>query len=461
MDLDKLIDVSDLTYRCGKVINPFTGEYIKIIFADDTASGRPCNIIDQIIIENIYPFYSNTHSNAICGTAMKNFINKTRALMRKYLKLTKQYKIIFSGNGCTGAVNHLVGKINFDRYDVVRIHTSHFEHHSNFLPWKEMMHTHRNMTINIIDTNKYFDILVNEYIKEIDNELRKISIENRAKRLDIFTLIACSNVTGKRYDLKYDKLWEYIKTKKHEGYNIYLLLDYACSAPYIKFDTSVCDGLFFSGHKFLGGQSTPGILVVDEKLLEIDHPYEPGGGCVEKADDTCTIYKPDIESREMGGTPNIIGIIRLGYILLLKQHIYDIIQNNEHILTKYINRRMRKLEEKYSSFKVIGLESKTDEDLPIYPVTIRGLHFNFITILLNDLFGIQTRGGTSCCGTFARICKKNLQLNGWCRISFNYLHVQSDVKKILEGLEYVITNGHTYLEKYNYDKDTRLYSIKK
>src|SRR5437762_1923608 len=94
------------------------------------------------------------------------------------------------------------------------------------------------------------------------------------------------------------------------GDKIYLLIDYACSAPYIKIDASVCDGIFFSGHKFLGGQSTPGVLIVKDELLQTSYPYQPGGGCVEEADDTHVIYKSNNEMKEMCGTPNIIGIIK-------------------------------------------------------------------------------------------------------------------------------------------------------
>ena len=241
---------------------------------------------------------------------------------------------------------------------------------------------------------------------------------------------------------------------------MFLLLDCAASAPYIELNLTSSYGIFFSGHKFLGGQCCPGVLIVSEPLLEIEHPYEPGGGCVSKADSSCVVYKKDPEMREMGGTPNIIGIIRLGYVLMIKNAISDTIHKNETIISKFATQRMRDLETKYQGFKVIGLNDREPEDLPIFPVTIKNLHYNFITVLFNDLFGIQTRGGISCCGTFGKLCKNNLDLDGWCRVSFCYLHTKDQVIKIMEALEYIIVNGHNYMERYRHDPEANLFYLK-
>lgn len=226
METDNLIDVSQITYRSGKIINPFnlnlkTKVYNKIIFADDTASGRPCKIVENLIADNIYPYYSNTHSNASCGIHMKNLLAKTKDIIRHTMNLSDNHAIIFSGNGCTGAVNHLVSKIDFNKHKKICIHTSSYEHHSNFLPWKEkLINDHRDQGVmisqNFIDTNDNFEILTDNYLKKLESEINDDNIQKNM-RLDIFTLTACSNVTGKRYDLGYDSLWKYIQGKKITG----------------------------------------------------------------------------------------------------------------------------------------------------------------------------------------------------------------------------------------------------
>lgn len=83
-NLNNIKNVNKLMYESGKIINPFTKKYNRIIFADDTASGRPCELIDNLIKTNISPYYSNTHSNATCGIMMKNLVNKTRHIIRDY-----------------------------------------------------------------------------------------------------------------------------------------------------------------------------------------------------------------------------------------------------------------------------------------------------------------------------------------------------------------------------------------
>ena len=470
--IDNLIDLSNLIYDSGTIINPITNKPNIIIFADDIASGRPCKMVDKYITESIYPYYSNTHSNATCGIYMKDLVKKTKEIIRNVMNLSDIHKIFFSGNGTTGAVNHLVNKIDFLKYSKIIIHITPFEHHSNFLPWKEKINDLNKLglfdNINKIakiqfignDNPDEFNLSldIESYINTIDIELS--SETNKNVRLDIFSLTACSNVTGKRYDMQYKKLWNYIKSKRANGHHIYMLLDCACIAPYTQIDLSESDGIYFSGHKFLGGQGTPGVLIINSQIMEVSHPYEPGGGCVEKADDKCTIYKTDPEMKEMGGTPNIIGIIRLGYCLLIKKALDDKININEKIISHYVTKKMIELENKYDNFKVIGLRLRSNTDLPIYPLTIKGMHYNLITVLFNDLYGIQTRGGISCCGTLGRMCKDILHIDGWCRLSFNYLLTKKEILTILEALEFIIINGKTYEDFYEYDKAKNLFKKK-
>lgn len=467
MNLDNLKDLTFMLYEPGSIKQPFTGEDIKIIFADDTASGRPCRFVDEYIIKNVYPYYSNTHSNSTCGIMINELVNKTRSIIRHLFNLEDRHKIIFSGNGCTGAVNHLVNKIDYTKHHKVVVHTTPFEHHSNFLPWIEKMNdinsidckNKTRVEMRTVKSDEMFGLYIDSYIEHLDDELSMCDCKDT--RLDIFTLTACSNVTGKRYDLSYNKLWDYIKQKRIQGHSIYLLLDCACITPYYDVDLRTCDGIFFSGHKLLGGQCTPGVLIVDESLLEIEHPYEPGGGCVEKADTDSVVYKSEHEAREMGGTPNIVGIIRLGYSMMIKRSIDDVIKHNERILSKYVTEKIKQFRDRYPNFIPIGIDYRADDDVPIYPITIEGLHYNLVTVLMNDLFGVQTRGGISCCGTLGKICKDRLSVNGWCRITFSYLHTKKEIDIVLSALEYVIINGESYKNLYTYNKEKNLYTLNK
>ncbi|VBB18062.1 aminotransferase class-V [Yasminevirus sp. GU-2018] len=466
-DTSNISSLKCLTYTPGVIFSPFTKKYNRIIFADDTASGRPCKLIDQLIVDNINPYYSNTHSNATCGTMMKDYVNKTRDIVRTELNVQKNQKVFFDGNGCTGAVNHLTNKIDLTRYRKIVVHTTPYEHHSNFLPWATMLQRHKelNPELNtsehrVIDFDETVSLMLDTYIEHLNDEIVNrddVCKSDKSLRLDIFALSACSNVTGRRYDLHYSNLWSYIKRMRSFQYNMYLILDYACSAPYVEMDLEMCDGCVFSGHKFLGGQSTPGVLIVNEDLVQTKIPYQQGGGCVVEADDTHTVYKDDKEMLEMCGTPNITGIIRFGYVLTLKRALMRDILQSEALIEKYATERFMELEQKYPTFKVLGLEHRSDTDLPIYPIAIKGMHYNLITVLLNDMFGVQTRGGLSCSGTLGRVFKEMYGVDGWCRVSLNYLLTKREIDIVIKGIEYIIVHRKQLKKLYSYDSNKNMY----
>ena len=241
--------------------------------------------------------------------------------------------------------------------------------------------------------------------------------------------------------------------------NCYLFMDMACSAPYLEIDVdnNIIDAFVFSGHKFFGGVSTPGILIAHENIFKLEYPYNPGGGCVDNAD-TCGVeYDENIETRESAGTPDIIGIIRFGLALNLKRLLRDIIYHNEYEILKYVHSKFYELQQKYDTLYVIHLNKNLDRRLPIISFCIKNIHHNLIVSLLNDLFGIQTRGGLSCCGLFGEYMRNNSGISGWCRISFNFIMSEKDIKYILKCVEYIIKNGYKFISFYDVEPGTNLY----
>jgi|694.fasta_scaffold00943_39 selenocysteine lyase/cysteine desulfurase len=406
----------------------------KIIFADDTASGRPCKFIDKQITKMILPYYSNTHSNAFCGIYMKNLLNETRKYIRQEFNLKPFHKIFFSGNGCTGAINHLANSIDYKLYKKVNIYITKYEHYSNQLPWNEQANLYNNTKVIIFEDSN------------------DIKLETGTDILNIFTINGCSNVTGCVYDLTN------IKRLRKGKLNTYLLVDYACSAPYIKINLDDLDGVYISMHKFLGGHSTPGLLIANEKLFQKKNPYTCGGGCVKKSNSTEIIYETDLEKKESAGTPNIVGIIKILYILKLKNKLMNTILHNEHIISEYVYERFKTFKHKYNIIVIGG--TNCVQRLPIVSFAIYGAHYNFIVVLLNDLFGIQSRGGLSCCGLLSEYIKEKYNIDGWCRITFNYMMDYKTIDYILNSVEFVIKNHKKYTNLYIYDKKDNLYIAK-
>lgn len=441
-----------ILYKSPTIKTPFHNN-IKVIFADYIASGRPSPIIEDYINGNVLPYYSNTHSNAYCGIMMKNLVNETKEYIRNNLN-TGQKKIIFTGSGTTCAINHLIFCLNLEKNkdNKINIFLTPLEHHSNYLPWIELSKRSNNITVHIIPITDNFQINTN-WLEE--------SIKNTAEDVfNIITITACSNVIGIKYNITniYNMLQKYNTCNCCYGKKNLLFVDYACSAPYVRIDGSVCDAFFFSPHKFLGGISTPGVLIANRELFHNQSPFTPGGGCVKSVCSKKIEYEKDIEKREMAGTPNIVGIIRIKKVLQLKKMMMNTIEHNEKAMSTYVFDRFRQMSDVNNNLIVILPECCIDDRLPIVCIAMRHLHYNLIVALLSDMFGIQTRGGVSCTGILAEMIQKKYNITGWCRISFHWLMESKEIDYIIDSVKYVLENGDQYKEKYKYDEGVNLFT---
>jgi selenocysteine lyase/cysteine desulfurase len=447
IDLPKEI-INKLIYKSGTITTPFIKT--KITYADYIASGKPSPMIENYFQEKIYPLYSNTHSNAHNGIFMKSIIEETKEKIRKLFNISTDYQILFTGNGTTGAINHLINCIDYSLYEEVIIFLSLYEHYSNHLPWVELIHSNKKVIyIPFIDNTGIIDI------KYLDESIRDICNKINKSTLLICSISACSNINGMINPTF--KIKQILNKHNNSRLCKYLFSDYACSAPYVKIDGTIYDAFFFSPHKFIGGISTPGILIGKSCLFNKSKPYCSGGGCVKKASSSIIEYETNIEQKESAGTPNIIGIIKIGKILELKDILQNVITNNEKIIYKIIKLKLEEYK-KYPTFKSVLYNDET-RHLPILSFSLSNLHYNFVVVLLNDKFGIQTRGGIGCCGLLAEYLEKKYGYRGWCRISFHWIMDMNTILNIFKALEYVIENGEKYLKYYNYNTEQNLYKI--
>jgi selenocysteine lyase/cysteine desulfurase len=129
-------------------------------------------------------------------------------------------------------------------------------------------------------------------------------------------------------------------------------------------------------------------------------PSVPGGGTVAYVNATEHRYLTDVEHREEGGTPDIVGAIRAGLVFQLKSAVgVEVIRAKEEA---FIHRAIEAWRDE-PDLEVLGnLEA---ERLSIVSFVVRCgpgryLHHDFVVALLNDLFGIQARGGCSCAGPY-------------------------------------------------------------
>lgn len=447
------------TYGHPLIQTPFGPRYI--INADVTASGYPNKIIETFIQNRILPNYSNTHSNAFTGRMMSHYIEQSKKIVKKSLNCHELDQVIFTGNGCSGAVNHLVHCLDLKSHtpDDTVVFISKAEHHSNHLPW-----TH--LPITLI----YVPLLPNGLVDADFLERELINYQLYPHK--IVSFIATSNVTGVHQDThKISKL-----VHKYGGL---MFWDFAASAPYWPIDMhhndalgEYYDAVFISMHKFFGGPGAPGLLIAQRFLFQNDVPYCPAGGTVRFACPKYKSYSQDIETKETGGTPNILGSIKTGLAFDFKNRYQSYIEKWDEFMTPYIQSHLIKT----PNIRMINPVVNTHRQ-PIFAFMIHDMHYNLIVVLLNDLFGIQSRGGISCCSLLAQDLlgidpRQQKQIHdqivnnrgnpgnyGWCRVSFHYSMPMFIVDYIVNAIIIVCQYGAMFKKLYKYypDKNTWIY----
>ncbi|CAF2661286.1 unnamed protein product [Rotaria sp. Silwood2] len=403
------------------------------------------------------------------------FREGARNIIKKCTNATNMDVVIFTGSGTTGAISKLVNVLHLKDENVrstTVVFISTFEHHSNILPWKE--------------AGVEFLRIPNDKHGLIDRSFLKKQLKyyhDKVKKHIICTFNAASNVTGIRTDV--DRISKLIH--KYDGW---IFWDYAAAAPYVKIDMNPSemaykDAVFISTHKFVGGPSTPGILIAKKKLFTNEIPSEPAGGTVEYVIPTHVEYIKDIETREEGGTPDILGSIRAGLVFHLKESVgCHTIEARENTLVATFFAKFR------NHRKLIILGSTNVPRLAIFsflvyvPLFGKYVHHNFICVLLNDLFGIQVRSGCACAGPyvldllginnqtaeiftkfitadengrFTGIPKIDLMKPGFTRLNLSYFASDEEVDYILNAIEFIANNGWKFLPLYTYDPETAVW----
>src|SRR5690606_2290512 len=135
-------------------------------------------------------------------------------------------------------------------------------------------------------------------------------------------------------------------------------------------------------------------------LLRNTIPHVVGGGTVAYVNETTHRYLDNPEHREEAGTPAIIESIRAGLVFQLKEAVgVETILELEHDFL----RRAITAWNSHPSIEVLGNPDAERLSIVSFVVKRPGgkyLHHNAVVAMLNDVFGIQSRGGCSCAGPY-------------------------------------------------------------
>ena len=445
----------------------------RVTYADYTASGRALGFLEDFVRHEVLPRYANTHTES-SGTGLQTtrLREDARGIIHEALGCGDDAVVLFTGSGTTGAIDKLVGILNLripadldlkwqlaaqiprDQRPVVFI--GPFEHHSNELPWRESI---ADVVQIPEDSDGHIDAV------RLESELHQYA----DRPLKIGSFSAASNVTGITTDTRA------IASLLHR-HGALSVWDYAAAAPYLEIDMqadpadplSYKDAVVLSPHKFVGGPGTPGVLAIRRNLLTNSVPVVVGGGTVAYVNPAEHVYLTDAVHREEGGTPAIVESIRAGLVFDLKRNVgIDVIRAHEE---DYLRRAIAAWQA-HPSIEILG--NLDAERLSIVSFTVRRpggqyLHHNFVVAVLNDLFGIQSRGGCSCAGPYGhRLLGIDIERShefereithgcegikpGWVRVNFNYFISEEAFQYVVQAVALIADHGWRLVPEYRFD----------
>jgi selenocysteine lyase/cysteine desulfurase len=469
-----------------------------MVYCDYTASGRCLRFVESYL-QSLQRVYANTHTeDDITGRSMSQLLHEAEESIKVSVNAGPDGRIIACGTGATGAIEKLqqiIGvalapatrqnidslldesgsgfdseafqKLLGERQPVVFI--GPYEHHSNEISWRQSLAR----TVEIrLDASGNVDLAhLEELLQAPENQ----------DRLRIGSFSAASNVTGIRSDVRK------ISSLLH-AHGAIACFDYAACAPYVEIDMNpesidgedaTIDAIFVSPHKFLGGPGSSGVLVFNERIYHRELPPSvSAGGTVDYVGPDEQDFISRIEAREKAGTPGVLQTLKAALVFQIKDRVgVDVINKREHELTQRALASWGDDE----NIEILG-NPDAEQRVGIMSFNLKDdkgnyLHHKFVTALLNDLFGIQSRAGCSCAGPYGhRLLHIDHDTSeryrhavqdgycgmkpGWCRIGLHWVMDDAEADYVIEAVHFVARYGQRFLALYNFDLCTGTWSHK-
>lgn len=332
-----------------------------------------------------------------------------REKVARFIGATDSEEIIFTA-GATASINLALGLItkNVDQTDNIVV--TEMEHHSNYLPWKELARKN-NATFKIVPLTEEGSLDLDTFKNSIDKHTKVVAFS------------AVSNVLG-----TINPVSEMVAIVRNINSETIILVDAAQAIAHAPVWVSEwgADFVAFSAHKMFGPTGV-GVLYGKKTLLETLHPVIFGGGMVLDACRAETLYK-NSPHRFEAGTLNIGGTIALGAAIeYIENAGLRNIRSHERALTEYALKRLKEVfGEKIS---ILGPKD-TRTHSGIIAFSFDGIHPHDIAHLLGEQ-NICVRAGEHCAAPLHR----RLNLTATTRISLSLHNNEKDIEKLIAVLK--------------------------
>ncbi|XP_037871273.1 uncharacterized protein LOC101744503 isoform X2 [Bombyx mori] len=440
--------------------NSFCGPYgrRKVVYCDFSGSGRGLQFIEDYIVRDVLPTHA-TRCTALSYTSGQSDIyrSESKSIIRSAVGASPEDVLVLGAS--------LPMFLRALRPQKVALFVSSRETETQLAPWREF----NSEIIKIAETKEGFIDLNN-----LEQKLQENS--GTGKRMIGF-FPAVSKLTGVLAD-------DVATTLLLHQYGAWSFWDYTLVAPSSTVEMNPVipgvedemvkkDAVFFNCEKFVGGVQGPHVVIFKKEVFKNSLVY---------SDDVEVLSERIAEIRSTDAVRAVI-------VMQLRDSVglQNIVQRQDSI-TRQVLSHIKNIPE----LILLGNVSPTVRRLPIFSIMVkhpRGtfLHHNFVCAVLNDVFGIQARGGlnsnlnygSDVLGIDDQLLKEYEKLldveaqkeiarvrklsnvtspevpihnehlrPGFCRVSLPYFMSETELAFVLEALKMVATEGWKILPQY-------------
>ncbi|MCC7196888.1 cysteine desulfurase [Candidatus Peregrinibacteria bacterium] len=381
----------------------------RLVYLDNASTTQK----PQVVIDAISGYYSTLNSNIHRGVhtlseRATDAYENTRTKVAQFIHAEESSEIIFT-RGATEAINLVAsswGETNVNEGDVIIV--TALEHHSNLVPWQQLVKRKKaELRIIPITDDGFLDL--NNLDTLLSGSVKLLAITQMSNVLGVQTPIKL--LVQKAQEIGAKVLVDAAQGMAHLGLNVKELnIDFAA----------------FSSHKMFGPTGV-GVLWARKDILEAMPPYQFGGDMVKEVFPFEATWN-DVPWKFEAGTPNISGVVAFGAAIeYLESFSFADIQEHDQKLYAYARTQLRE----FPKLKLLGPEDPAKAGGAVSFV-VDGVHPHDIGSILNDS-GVAVRTGHHC----AQPLMQRLQVQATVRASFSIYNDEDDVDALIGALKNV------------------------